>query len=42
MTRFGEVVVEWAAFRAVDVVPVAVESDLSGRLTFSYVLAVFT
>ena len=42
MTRFGEVVIEWAAFRAVDFVPVAVESNVRGRLTFAYVLAVFT
>ena len=42
MTRLGEVVIEWAAFRAVDVGPVAVESDVSGGLAFAHVLAVFT
>ena len=42
MSRFGEMFVEWAAFCAMDVVPVAVESYVSGWLAFSYILAVFT
>ena len=42
MPRFGEMFVKWAAFCAVDVMPVAVESYVSGWLAFSYVLAVFT
>ena len=41
VARCGEVVIEWAALRAVDVGPVAVESDVGGGLTFAYVLAVF-